>query len=601
MKKILIILASLLVVLGAAAFVTVPYAISSAKYGEAETMFAEGDYRGALAGFQAIEDFRDAKDKIQELTKHVIPYAEAETMLAEGKFEKAIAAFEKLGSYNNSPEKILEAKYALADTYFKSADYNKAINAFEELGSYNNSPEKILEVKYVLAGTYFKGGDYSKAISAFEELGDYNNSPVKILEVKYALAGTYFKGGDYSKAISAFEELGSYSDSPVKVLEVKYELADEYFKNADYAAAENIFIELTKQNYRDSSERSDETARHIKYNDAAATLKRNDFTGAYDKFKALGNFLDCENKLIEVDEAYWKQTLAQKTMTGYDTYMKFAGAKHTSEAKAEYERLYGIEQKSKATTAYNAAVNTKTIPALNNFILEWGSSPYIDDLTERANKWIASIRADGTLSAEILNNPNSATQSMIDAFTRDYPGHKDEAKILALNKGELLALVQSGTVTVSVVGDSIDFTTVKLTNKSSRDVTVTIPVGLYFAASSGTVQNMTVRASKTVTIRANGSTSVNVATACMNINRNIPNSNDAFSVYSLDKNSKLARVMALLEEKGASYAVTQAAVWIVTDNPNEYDLLNTLVYVGGGRAINENDLAQAREIVRLAG
>ena len=49
------------------------------------------------------------------------------------------------------------------------------------------------------------------------------------------------------------------------------------------------------------------------------------------------------------------------------------------------------------------------------------------------------------------------------------------------------------------------------------------------------------------------------------------------------------------------YAVVQAAVWIVTDNPGDYTLLNTLVYSGGNSAINSDDLAIAKEIIREAG
>jgi predicted transcriptional regulator len=172
--------------------------------------------------------------------------------------------------------------------------------------------------------------------------------------------------------------------------------------------------------------------------------------------------------------------------------------------------------------------------------------------------------------------------------------------VRALCEGDIFALVQSGAISVDVTGDSIKFTNVRLTNKTSRNINVTVPIGAYFAASSGSVQNMVVRIPETVTIQANSSASASIATACMNIHRSIPNSNNGFSVSILE-NSKLARVMALLKQNNASYAITQAAVWIVTDNPSEYDLLNTLVYQNGGRAISSDDLAKAQEIVRAAG
>ena len=49
--------------------------------------------------------------------------------------------------------------------------------------------------------------------------------------------------------------------------------------------------------------------------------------------------------------------------------------------------------------------------------------------------------------------------------------------------------------------------------------------------------------------------------------------------------------------------MTQAAVWICTDNPSDYDLLNTLTRggfggFGGTRVINEEALEEAKRIVR---
>ncbi|MCL2059299.1 MAG: thioester domain-containing protein, partial [Oscillospiraceae bacterium] len=146
-----------------------------------------------------------------------------------------------------------------------------------------------------------------------------------------------------------------------------------------------------------------------------------------------------------------------------------------------------------------------------------------------------------------------------------------------------------------------DFTSVTLTSKANRSLTVTIPIGTYFSPGSSSVQNMVVREPTTVTLGANSSTNVSVKTACMNIRRSIPNSNNTFSAQSLDGNAKLKRVVALCNEKKASYAVTQAAVWIVTDNPGDNSLLNTLVYSDGRRAISSDDLAKAKEIVREAG
>ena len=111
---------------------------------------------------------------------------------------------------------------------------------------------------------------------------------------------------------------------------------------------------------------------------------------------------------------------------------------------------------------------------------------------------------------------------------------------------------------------------------------------------------MVVRGSKTVTLSSKNTVTVNIATACMNIDRDIPTSKSDFSVAALEVDSKLYRVMNLLEKEKATYAVAQAAVWIVTDNPSDYALLNTLTS-NGRNVISSSDLAKAKEIVRKAG
>ena len=166
-------------------------------------------------------------------------------------------------------------------------------------------------------------------------------------------------------------------------------------------------------------------------------------------------------------------------------------------------------------------------------------------------------------------------------------------------KGFLMPLIASGSVSAKITGNSIDYTTVELTNTASQEITVTIPIGTYFNSNSGSVQNMAVREPKTATLKPGENTTLSIKTACMNISRDIPDTGSGFSAMTIS-NSKLERVLSLCYERDASYAVTQAAVWIVTDQPSDYTLLNTLTY-NGGSAISSDDLATAKEIVGAAG
>jgi len=241
------------------------------------------------------------------------------------------------------------------------------------------------------------------------------------------------------------------------------------------------------------------------------------------------------------------------------------------------------------------------VPALKGFLDEVRSKSGVKDLKQKAKDKIKKIRADSSLSAPILNNPAKATDKMIDKFLRDYPGHKDEKKVKGLNKGDFATMIGNGMLSVSVTGQSIDYTSISIKNKSKRSITVTIPFGTYFAPANGGVQNMIMREDMTVSLSGKGDTSLGVKTACMNIDRSIPGGSDSFSVGVLERNSRLVRVIKLCDKKGATYSVTQAATWIVTDDPGDYALLNTLVYVGGGRAISDSDLEEAKQIVNEVG
>ena len=497
-------------------------------------------------------------------------------------------------------------RYDKAEVLLADGLYREALEAFTEIKNFRDSGEKIeklekYQIPYDDAEKLFANGEFERAAEEFEKLGDYEDSPERVLAATYAIADNHFQNAEYEAAIAIFEKLGDYKDSGERVLESTYAIAERHFQNADYEKAENIFRSLVEKKYSDSENRLDETLRHIRYNGAVAELGRQNLAKAYEEFVSLGDFLDCMEKLAEIDEAYWEQTLAQNTMAGYETYLKFPGANHKSEAQANHELLYAAEQTAKATLELEAALEKNTVPALDSFADAWENSPYAEELLKRCGERIKNLQNDGSLSSPILSDISNATQAMIDAFLADYPGHRDEAKIRALIEGDIFALIQSGTIAIFVTGDTIDFTTARLVNKSRWNITVTIPLGTYFAANNSGVQDMVVREAKTVKVWANDSTSVSLKSACMNIAKAIPTPDNGFAIHALETNSKLKQVLTLLEETNAPYNVAQAAVWIVTDNPGDDELLNTLVHSNGERAIGPEDLAKAREIVKSAG
>ena len=101
--------------------------------------------------------------------------------------------------------------------------------------------------------------------------------------------------------------------------------------------------------------------------------------------------------------------------------------------------------------------------------------------------------------------------------------------------------------------------------------------------------------------------------ACANRPRRIPESDDHFTAERLENGAELAIAAQALSAAKASEAVTQAGVWIISDNAS-YDDLGTLVqsgpetlpsgvviYHSGDRVIREDDAARALKILNEAG
>jgi hypothetical protein len=196
-------------------------------------------------------------------------------------------------------------------------------------------------------------------------------------------------------------------------------------------------------------------------------------------------------------------------------------------------------------------------------------------------------------SLDLRGNPLSAEQ-LIELRTA-----LPECSISAVIAADIADALQEDGITVDVLGNGIDETMVEIINHTSNDYEIYVPLGTYFEANGGNVQNMVVREARTASVTAGDTYSAYIPTACMNIHRDIPYNEDGFGVAALETSSRLAKLMTVLSENDCSYYVTQAAVWIVTDNPGDYALLNTLIS-NGVPAIDSDELEEAKQMVALA-
>lgn len=213
---------------------------SPSKYDDAVALMENGAYAEALAAFEALDDYKDISDKINECNTAIMEpkYESAVTLMENKAYEEAISAFKELGGYKDSADKINECntaiydkKYANAVSLMNKGSYAEAIAAFEELSGYKDISNKVkecnaalLDKKYKNAVALMDKGSYTDAITAFEELDGYQDSADRIskcntavLDQKYSNAVSLMEKGSYNEAITAFKALDGYKESAEKI------------------------------------------------------------------------------------------------------------------------------------------------------------------------------------------------------------------------------------------------------------------------------------------------------------------------------------------------------------------------------------------------
>ena len=230
---------------------------------------------------------------------------------------------------------------------------------------------------------------------------------------------------------------------------------------------------------------------------------------------------------------------------------------------------------------------------------------------KEADDLIKQMQNDSSYSEKYLTEPDL---DLIEEFILNFPGHKDMEKAMEIRKdfvGDIYSMIQKEYIKVVAVGDSITRSNIIIANLTKSRLEVTIPFGTYLEAvnpvippegkTRKNVQNMLVREEKTFTVGPEKNGNLYINTACMNIDRDIPDDTSYFMVDGLQEDSLLIKLLKILDENESSYEVAQAAIWYVTDNPGKEVILDTLIYEDGTKAITENDYNEAIRLVELAG
>ncbi len=149
--------------------------IPNSNYKAAVKLMESGKYEEAIAAFEALDDYKDSADKIEECNAAILEndYNNATALMDEGKYEEAISAFEALNSYKDSADRITECSYGIAVDLKNAGKYEEAIAAFEALNGYNDSTaliekcEQLILLANARVGDYIYFGSYEQDNSAF--------------------------------------------------------------------------------------------------------------------------------------------------------------------------------------------------------------------------------------------------------------------------------------------------------------------------------------------------------------------------------------------------------------------------------------------------
>ena len=196
-----------------------------------------------------------------------------------------------------------------------------------------------------------------------------------------------------------------------------------------------------------------------------------------------------------------------------------------------------------------------------------------------------------------------------------YEDELDEEEDLWANvpEGSLTETVEKSDVRIKVRPVGIDTFLMDVTNISGEYLLLRcdLEAGYYLRSASGAYQNLLITAMDSdymdvsdglIALEPDGTGTCGGDCACMNIHRDIPDESCGYALTRLE-DSTLAGLVQLFKEENASYDVRQAAVWIVTDDADEYDVQTlTVSYTDGSSEtmINETEYAEALALVERA-
>ncbi len=177
-------------------------------------------------------------------------YKKATSMTEEGNWQGAKELFIALNDYKDAADKVVECDYHIALEKMDAGDYDASLDILQSLGDYADAAEKSTECRYLKAVSMMDMKKWEEASETFGVLGDYKDSAEMISECLYRKAEELMANESFDQASEIFKELGSYRDSEDQYASCQYQKAMKLYVNGKYEAAYPVFLGL--EDYKDS-------------------------------------------------------------------------------------------------------------------------------------------------------------------------------------------------------------------------------------------------------------------------------------------------------------------------------------------------------------
>ncbi len=256
-------------------------------------------------------------------------------------------------------------------------------------------------------------------------------------------------------------------------------------------------------------------------------------------------------------------------------------------------------------TDWEEAEAADTISSYLTYLDSYPSGQFIEDARERID-W---LRTD---DSPFLAAQEQGSLEAYEEFLTEFFGHRREddahRAIDDINKDmqgqDLVDLVEQGKVEARSTGSGIDSVSLEVRRLVGHEVVVIVLAGTFFT-SGGSAQDMVAIGDEVVYLADDSWHSATLPAACANLELDVPDSDVTFGIQRSAQHEELEMLMPVLSAAGAAYDVSQAAVWIVTDNADYGDLgtatLRTAFMLFGSRIIHEAEAGEAMRIVDEAG